>query len=209
MFHDFSLAYGDTFISLSLAGNVQTLDARPFPALGDISKAFLAAVENPVGSPKLKEMLSPGDKVTIIISDITRFWMRQDVLCPLLVNYLNQCGIGDENITFLVALGTHRPQSQEELKRLVSPGVYDRVQVINHDAWGPLTYVGTTTRGTRVEVNPLAMGRKVIILGARCTTFSPATAVAARAFCRGYPARPPLPRTTCTPWTRWRINPTP
>lgn len=165
MLHDFSLAYGDTFIPLSLAGNVQTLDARPFPALGDISKAFLAAVENPVGSPKLKEMLSPGDEVTIIISDITRFWMRQDVLCPLLVNYLNQCGIGDENITFLVALGTHRPQSQEELKRLVSPGVYDRVQVINHDAWGPLTYVGTTTRGTRVEVNPLAGGRKVIILG--------------------------------------------
>ena len=38
-----------------------------------------------------------------------------------------------ENIVFLVALGTHRPQTEEELIRLVSPEVFARVRVVNHD----------------------------------------------------------------------------
>ena len=35
----------------------------------------------------------PGDKVTIILSDITRFWMRQDRVCELLVKYLESHGV--------------------------------------------------------------------------------------------------------------------
>ena len=45
--------------------------------------------------------------------------------------------------------------------------VFEKIQVVNHDCKAPdLVRLGTTSRGTPVEINPLAMGRKVIALGA-------------------------------------------
>lgn len=71
----------------------------------------------------------------------------------------------EANIVILVALGTHRPQTEAELRALVSDEVFDRVRVINHDAHHGLAFVGVTGRGTRVEVSPWVVGRKVILMG--------------------------------------------
>lgn len=161
------LAYGDTTLNVPLPGaDAQILDARPVQPIADLTAAFQQAVETPVGCPPLRALLSPTDEVTVVISDITRFWMRQDLLCPLMLGFLHdELGIPDANIAFLVAVGTHRQQTDDELRRLASPAVYDRVRVVNHDAYGDLREVGRTSRGTVVRVNPLAVGRKVILLG--------------------------------------------
>ena len=163
------LKYGDGTIQLCLDGaaSVTYLQEQPAPIVKDLAAAFLRAVTvDCIGSPPLVDVIAPKDKVTVVISDITRFWMRQDRICPLLADYLcNEIGVLEENIVFLVALGTHRPQSVQELETLVSPPVYSRFQVVNHDCEGELITVGTTSRGTKVRVNPLAVGRKVILLG--------------------------------------------
>jgi nickel-dependent lactate racemase len=102
----------------------------------------------------------------VVISDITRFWMRQDRVCRQLIPYLHDTlGVPYENIVILIALGTHRPQTEEEMKRLVSPEIYEKVRVVNHDCLASdLIYLGTTSRGTKVHVNPLAVGRRVIVI---------------------------------------------
>ncbi len=163
------LKYGEGTIRLSLNGaaSVSYLQERPTPVVTDLSAAFLRAVtEDCIGSPPLKEIIKPHDKVTVIISDITRFWMRQDKICPLLADYLcREIGVREEDIIFLVALGTHRPQTVKELETLVSPKVYRHFQVVNHDCEGDLSTVGKTSRGTTVRVNPLAVDRRVILIG--------------------------------------------
>ncbi len=163
------LKYGDGSVSLSLEGaaSIQYLQEGNTPAITDLQTAFQRAVTvDCIGSLPLNKVVCKDDKVTIIISDITRFWMRQDKICPLLVEYLcDIIGVPEQNIVFLVALGTHRPQTEHELQSLVSASVYSRFQVINHDCKGELVAVGTTTRGTVVQVNPLAVGRKVILIG--------------------------------------------
>jgi nickel-dependent lactate racemase len=165
-----SLAYGDTTVEVVFNGakSVRVLQGESIPSEDNFKHAFLQAVgPECIASKPLKELILPEDQVTIVISDITRFWMRQDQVCAQLVPYLHDMlGVVYENIVIVIALGTHRTQTEEEMKMLVSPEIYSKVRVVNHDCMASdLTFLGTTTRGTQVYVNPLAVGRKVIIIG--------------------------------------------
>lgn len=86
---------------------------------------------------------------------------------PMLVGYLHdQIGVPYQNITILIALGTHRRSTPEEMVQICSEDVCRKVRVVDHDCDAPdLVTVGTTSRGTVVQVNPLVIGRKVIVLG--------------------------------------------
>ena len=163
------LKYGRGTIKLDLSGaqSVSYLYGNDMPSISNLPEAFRYAVEEGcVGAP-LKERVFSGDEVTIILSDITRFWMRQDKICELLVQYLeSECGVEARNIVVLIALGTHRPMTEAELEALASPYVYARCSVVNHDCDADnLVDVGETRCGNRVEVHPLAVGRKVITVG--------------------------------------------
>lgn len=164
----FDFGYGEQHIPLTVrAREIQVVDTVTPPPIADLPETFRAAVEeNAIGSAPLRTLISAEDQVTVIISDITRAWMHQDRICALLLAYLHDTvGLPDANIVFLVALGTHRPQTEAELHRLVTKDVFARVRVVNHRADGPLQTVGVTARGTEVRVNPLAVGRKVILIG--------------------------------------------
>ena len=168
MEQQFLFGYGDRKLPMTVrAGKIDVLEAVTPPPIADLKEAFRAAVEeDAVGSPPLKNVLTAEDRVTVIISDLTRAWMHQDRICPLLTDYLHDViGMPYSHIVFLVALGTHRPQTEAELRKLASDYVFDRVRVVNHEADKPLVNVGTTTRGTEVLLNPLVMGRKVILMG--------------------------------------------
>ena len=153
-------------LDLSAAASVNYLYGSEMPVTPNLGEAFRRAVEESCAGRPLKARISPGDKVTIILSDITRFWMRQDRVCELLAKYLESaCGVAPADIAVLIALGTHRPMTEKELETLASPCVYARCRVVNHDCDAPdLVCVGRTRYGNRVEVNPLAVGRKVIVV---------------------------------------------
>lgn len=168
---NFSLKYGKKEVAITIDGarSVQTLTENPMNTIEDIHAAFLKAItEDTIGSPALDQLVTPDDKITIVISDMTRFWMHQDIICEELVRFLNEkIGIPFDNIVVLIALGTHRKNSAEELKALSSAYVYEHAAAVaDHDCDAPdLVDIGTTSYGTRVLVNPLAVGRKVICIG--------------------------------------------
>ncbi|HHV64398.1 MAG TPA: nickel-dependent lactate racemase [Peptococcaceae bacterium] len=165
----YSLGYGEKLVDIVLEGaaSVRVLKGKTLPQI-DFKEAFLQAVgPECIDSKPLSELILPEDKITVVISDITRYWMRQDKVCAQLIPYLHDIlGVPYENIVILVALGTHRPQTEKELKMLVTRDVFEKVKVVNHDCMASdLVFLGTTTRGTEVYVNPLAVGRKVILVG--------------------------------------------
>ncbi|MCL2421618.1 MAG: nickel-dependent lactate racemase [Defluviitaleaceae bacterium] len=165
-----NLRYGEKQITLDTSGakSIETLAGVQKPAIVDLPLAFRQAVEDKcISTAPLKSLLSSDDQVTIIISDITRFWMRQNQICPLLVDYLcDDIGVPHENVTILVALGTHRFQTESEMKTLVTNGVFQKIKVVNHDCHADdLVCLGTTSRGNDIFVNPLVTGgRKVIAI---------------------------------------------
>ena len=161
--------YGKGEISLELnEGNILgELSGNSRPPLEDIASELFDTFENPIDSAPLSELVKNGDKITLVISDMTRFWMRQDLVIVHVIEYLNRCGVKNEDITILIANGTHLPAPQSDIEILVTKEIADRIKVVNHDCEAEdLVYVGTTSRGTEVELNPLVVNQKTICLGA-------------------------------------------
>ncbi|MEW9080343.1 nickel-dependent lactate racemase [Terrisporobacter glycolicus] len=163
------MRYGKEKITINLQGSksVNILKEKQMDEIKNLKEAFIKGITTEViNSKPLNEIIDENDKVTIVISDLTRFWQRQDLICEQLVNYLTEeLKVMYGNIVVVVALGSHRKQSEEELCQLASKSVYDKVKVVNHDCDADdLINVGTTSSGTKVYVNPLVVGRKVIMI---------------------------------------------
>lgn len=124
------------------------------------------ALDHPIGAGPIEEVVHSGDKVCIIISDVTRRWQQPSTYLPILVERLNRAGIPDEDILILCATGTHRRQTEEEHISLVGEELYRRIRFMDHqcDDKEHLTYMGTTSRGTPVWLNSHAMACDKIIL---------------------------------------------
>ncbi len=145
------------------------LHGNRVPALEDLPGALVRAVEQPIGSLPLSAFVRPEHSVCLVISDMSRFWMRQDRVIPPLVDYLfSRCGIRPDQLTVLVANGTHAGGDEAELRTLVTDRVYETVRVVNHDCLAEdLVYLGTTPHHTPVWINPIAArADRVICLGA-------------------------------------------
>ena len=147
-----TLPYGDGFHSLNLpkTGHLGTfLPVRQ--EAGMLEKEIVqGALDRPIGSARLGELVTPGNQVVIVTSDATRP-CPNSVLLPPLLERLNTAGIKDEDITVVIALGLHRPMTRVELACSVGDEVFHRVSVINHDINDTVT-VGQTRRGTPVEI---------------------------------------------------------
>ncbi|HYQ60262.1 MAG TPA: nickel-dependent lactate racemase [Desulfatiglandales bacterium] len=166
----FTLKYGKGEISFSIpkAHLLYELVGRDRKPPTDLAAAYRHALDHPIDSPPLKELVRPGDKVAITVSDVTRGWQRNADTLPLLLEYLNEAGVSDEKVTVILAVGAHRQNTSDEFVELCSEGVCRRVRVVNHNAWDTenMVYLGRTSRGTEVSLNRLVVeADKVILTG--------------------------------------------
>lgn len=124
------------------------------------------ALSNPEDSKTLKNIVKREETVCIIIPDTTRLWQKPFLYLPHIVKELNQAGVPDNNIHFLCALGSHRKQTEEEHKLLLGDELYKRFHVTDHNCKDKnnLQYLGTTSFGTPVSVNKLALSCDHIVL---------------------------------------------
>jgi nickel-dependent lactate racemase len=162
------LKYGEGEVTFSLPEEQIYCEVvgKDYPAIDDIPGAIHLALERPIDSPPLRELLRPTDKVAITVSDITRSWQRMDIVLPTLFDTLAQAGIPDGNVSILVVVGGHRQNSREEMEQLCGREVCRRVNVINHDARDleNMVYLGKTSRGTEVAINRVVAEADRIIL---------------------------------------------
>jgi nickel-dependent lactate racemase len=127
------------------------------------------ALDDPVGAKRIEETVRAGDRICIVISDTTRRWQDPGMILGVLLERLNGAGIRDEDIVIISARGTHRAQTGEELRALVTDEIYNRIRVVDHDPTDEnnLAYLGTTSRGTPVKINSIAVeSDHVILVGA-------------------------------------------
>jgi nickel-dependent lactate racemase len=148
--------YGSTTLAVPLPGEVEadTLETKTWPGLPDPSGAIREALRNPIGSEPLPKIVRAGERVAILVNDITRL-VRSDIFLPVLLNELNAAGIPDRDIFVVFALGIHRRQSVEEQRRIVGDEVARRVALYDHDCHDRknLVRIGQTARGNEVWIN--------------------------------------------------------
>ena len=157
---EFSVELGSGLIAAELHSNTVALPKKS--ALEHINEAL----DNPIGSPRLEEMLKPGQTVCIVVPDSTRLWQSPNVYVPAVVARLNKCGIRDADIRILTATGSHRPMSREEHIAIVSEDIYNRIGVVDHKCResADMVKAGVTSHGTEVWFNRHAMECDHIIL---------------------------------------------
>ena len=80
----FSLKYGQGEVTFELPQDqlLYELVGRNQPPPADLEKAYRQALDHPLDSPPLRELVKPGDKVAITVSDITRAWQRNAETLP-------------------------------------------------------------------------------------------------------------------------------
>ena len=92
----YSFAYGSGTVELPLDEKnvIGELHGNAVAPLSDIRAALWASLDAPIDSAPLCERAKAGDTVALVVSDMTRFWMRQDLVVPHLVDYLTErCGV--------------------------------------------------------------------------------------------------------------------
>lgn len=126
------LAYGQGRLAVEFpAGRTTLIEPSHRRGLPDERGAVVGALERPIGAAPLREWLRPESRVCILFTDLTRA-TPNDRLIPWLLDHLEGY-VRRENITLLNQLGTHRPNTREELERMLTPGVVARYRVLNHE----------------------------------------------------------------------------
>lgn len=122
------------------------------------------ALEYPIGSLPLRELVKPGEKIAVITSDMTRPMPTRAVM-PLLLAELYAAGVKKEDITLIFALGSHRRQTEEEKRKLAGEAIYREIRCIDGDN-SDCAHLGKTMRGTPVDiVRTVAEADRRICLG--------------------------------------------
>ncbi len=131
----YSVPFANGTMSFSLPPGVTGMvaSATPLPRLTDPAKAAFAAIKVPLGSAPLRELAAGKHNVCIAITDATRA-CPDHLLVPPMLAELEAAGIPNQAITFLVAVGTHRPSTREERIAKLGARIVERYRIVDHHA---------------------------------------------------------------------------
>jgi nickel-dependent lactate racemase len=115
-----------------------------------------AAIDKPLGSPRLREMAKGKKKVVILFDDLTRA-TKVSKIAPAVLAELKEAGIADNQIEFICALGAHQAWDRADLEKKLGAEIFQRFPVYNHVPFMNCKYLGNTSYGSRVEVNAEVM----------------------------------------------------
>jgi nickel-dependent lactate racemase len=144
------LAYGRHGLEVDLPDEADVIRPAYPPAPRDSHRILLDALATPSGCPPLSRTIRPGSRVVVAVCDGTRPQPRAAMLHALL-DHLEGL-VRPEDVTILVATGTHRANSPAELTDMLGPDLVRQCRVVNHDAReaGGLRFVGSTTESVPV-----------------------------------------------------------
>ena len=121
------------------------------------------ALRSPIESRPLRDLVSPSDTVAIVFSDITRPQPR-DRMLPVLLDEL--AAVPVEQIKLINGVGTHRANTEEELREMLGDAIVDRYTIVQHDSTdaGQMVYLGQTSQDHAIWLNKHYMQADVKIL---------------------------------------------
>ena len=163
---EITLPYGDKKVSFRVDEQrfLRMYDPVEAPAAADFEAEIRSAIEHPIGTPKLEEIVFPGAKINIIVDDASRPTPVSRIL-PVVLEKLAQIGVMESQVRIIVALGSHRHMTPDELSERVGPEVYTRYAVVNSEFRDPkkLVYVGKTPDGVDIHATKDAMDADIRI----------------------------------------------
>lgn len=150
------LPYGDGILSFEIDKGVlgEVVAPRLVKTAPDADAEIRYALERPIGSPPLSDLVHHGQKIAIVIDDITRQTPTQLILPPIL-HCLKVAGIEQEAVKIVVALGTHRPMTESEIHEKVGSAIANEYHIVNVPCWddAEMVYMGRSSNGIPAWIN--------------------------------------------------------
>ena len=158
------LDYGRGGLSVEVPDQAQIIRTGFAPGLHE-EDAIRCALRRPINSPPLADLVRPGQSVVVVHTDITRATPNDRIL-PFLLDEIERAGVKKQDITLLNGLGTHRPQTQAELRAMLGARIVEQYRCLQHDAFDDrnLVSLGETSFGNHLRVNRTYMEADVRIL---------------------------------------------
>jgi len=164
---EYPIPCGKKTIALQIPDGVpvQWVESRKASPVSGVRRAIEASLSRPMGCSRLRDLVKPGQTVALVVTDITRK-LPEEIIVPSLVKELEAGGIRKKDILAVVATGTHRPNTPEELREKFGP-VVEEINFINHDARDQerLIEMGLSKGGI-----PLVFNRDVVRADIRVST---------------------------------------
>lgn len=140
------------------------LEPNPLPPVSDPATAVRQALAQPIDSPMLAQAAIGARKVAILVDDLSRPTPAHVLLTPVM-QQLAAAGVGREAVTLVMALGTHRSMTHDDVAKKVGGEWAGSLAWENHDDATPAknVYVGKTSRGTPVFVNATVAAADLVV----------------------------------------------
>jgi lactate racemase len=132
----------------------EIISPRQYPALENVKRGVLQAMDDPIDAVPVKKMKLHGKKITFVVDDIARP-TPLNLYFKDIVAHMVKSGASKKDMRILLALGVHRPMTQEEVEGKLGKKAIRGIRWINHDCRDESMNVslGKTSRGTPVSLN--------------------------------------------------------
>lgn len=162
-----NIPFGKTTLPLDVpAENLQgvyTSQLNHVTPPADQHAVVLKVLANPIASPKLSELAKNARNCVLIASDHTRP-VPSKYIVPHMLDELRQ-GNPNIQITILIATGTHRSTTRDELVAKFGEPIVDNETIVVHDSLdeAAMTTIGTLPSGGTLSINKLAAETDLLI----------------------------------------------
>jgi nickel-dependent lactate racemase len=157
--------FGDDFLDISVPSQCEILQMKKMPPLTQSKKEIANALNNPIGSAHLSEIIQSKGKpvaeitVCVTVSDITRpapYRGDNGILLPLF-EIIEKTGVKREHINIVIGNGMHRASTLDERISMYGKKVVDNYRIVDHNCEDLSSQVlaAHTTRGTEVYLNKI------------------------------------------------------
>ena len=147
------LPYGktETCLAISAENLLGTIEPQPRPAVTDPESELKFALENPLGSPRLREIVKSGSRIAVAVDITTNAALNQLMLSKILKE-LKDGAISESNITIIFSNWSQRPPDKPLTP--LGEGALSGLLSITHDPdSAELMEVGVTSYKTRVMLS--------------------------------------------------------
>ena len=160
-----SFPYGKEFLKLEVADKrlqgVLVSNLHHYKAEKEPRSLVEDALANPIGSPKLSELVKGKKNIVLIASDHTRP-VPSKVIVPPMLREIRE-GNPEADITILISTGCHRGTTKEELINKFGEEIVANEKIVVHDCDNsPLIHIGTLPSGGDLIINKLVVDADLV-----------------------------------------------
>lgn len=148
--------YGDEELALKFPAGweVRSFPMADGPDIGE--RGIRESLSSPVQSLPLANLAKGKGSAVLVVDDISRPTPAHRIL-PFVLCELKRAGINEQRVRIIMSLGAHRPMLRDDLIKKLGTEAWNTVEIHNHHPYENLVHLGTSSRGTPIDINRLFM----------------------------------------------------